>query len=136
LEALNLSSGILSLKISSDGYKLIKTSGVVNMYFTLFNLGELIHSPHFVFTLGIILRKQNIDLFKNNFGTFEKELFNLQQQGFSYKIKYKFTINNIFRDELKHFGVEIFICCDYSLSCTLLEISPSGDCFCCWCTVY
>jgi hypothetical protein len=42
------------------------------MYFTLFNLGELIHSPHFVFTLGIISGKEDIELFKNNFGTFEK----------------------------------------------------------------
>ena len=87
IKELDLTSGIISFKIGDDGYKLTNSTGAVNFYFTLFNLGELIHSPNFIFTLAVISGTENFELLQNNLQEFNTELTELQQRGIDLTIK-------------------------------------------------
>lgn len=84
---LDLSSNTIELKVGGDGFCLTRTSGQVNMYFTLFNLGQLIHSPRFVFTLLTANGIEDQELFKNNFMTLMEELKSLTDDGFDVNIE-------------------------------------------------
>lgn len=52
VDAMDLSNDSIELKFGGDDFKMSHTSGQVNMYLTIFNLGTLIHTPTYIFTLA------------------------------------------------------------------------------------
>lgn len=81
VEALDLLSGCIDIKFGGDGFRLTRASGQVNFYFTLLNLGRLIHSPEYVFTLLSWRGKENRESFEDNTELFIKEIEELISTG-------------------------------------------------------
>jgi hypothetical protein len=57
MEALDLSNGTLQIKFGRDEFRIVRGYNQMNLYFTLFNLGKLIHSSKYIFTLAFLKPK-------------------------------------------------------------------------------
>lgn len=88
MNALNLTDGTLKIKFGGDGFKMTCANGQVHFYFTIFNLGSLIHSPLFVFTLASFQGKETSDLVEKNLTL--DDIDKLQSQGID--LEYKFVM--------------------------------------------
>lgn len=84
---LDLKDKKLLFKIGGDGFRLSRGRDQVNMYFTLFNLGQLIHSPAYVFTLLALEGRETRELFGVNLSLFLEEFRQLKEKGTTVKIK-------------------------------------------------
>jgi hypothetical protein len=87
VEAMDLSTNCLEIKLGGDGFRMTRTSNHVNIYFTLFNLGTLIHSPVFTFTLASLNGKESKELLDNNLQLILEDLNKLQENGIDITIK-------------------------------------------------
>jgi len=93
-ESLTITDNLLEIKIGGDGFRLSRLIGAVDIYFTLFNLGPVIHSPEFAFLLGIFNISEEYESLKNNTQELISEIEDLSKNGMD--------INN------KHFKIDFF----------------------------
>lgn len=141
VEALDLSSGCIEIKLGGDGFRITRSGGQVNMYFTLFNLGKLIHSPQYVFTLATWGGKEKYEELESNLSELFMEVGEVIQEGVDIDVKYtiSFVYTNFCRIRQehikKHLKVEVFFCCDLGMTCEWLGLSNTANCFCPFCTV-
>jgi hypothetical protein len=92
VESMDLSTGSIDIKFGGDGFRMARSSSHVNLYFTLFNLGKLIHSPVYVFTLASLDGKESRSILKDNLRTILDDLTNLQQNGINIIFEYYYSI--------------------------------------------
>lgn len=88
VDALDLTTNVLELKFGGDGFHMAQTHKQMNIYLTLFNLGTLIHSPLYVFTLATIRGKESKQLLENNLPLMLQELDLLCKDGISIDVRY------------------------------------------------
>jgi len=92
MDAMDLSDFVIRIKLGGDGFKMTRANGEVNFYFTLFNLGTLIHSPLFVFTLGCFEGKEESSLLKDNLPPLLQDIDQLQVKGIYLPYRYSFFL--------------------------------------------
>jgi len=89
--AMNLEDNVLRLKIGGDGFHINRHQDCVNFYFTILNLGSLVHSPEYVFTLASIIAEESETTMQTNFGSFMQELASMMTDGIDLDIKIRFV---------------------------------------------
>ena len=87
-QLLNLTNNILEFKMGCDLFKLTRRETCINWYFTFFNLGELINSPQFVWTVAIFTGKEDQQNIRANLTNLIKELEDLLDNGYTFTSKY------------------------------------------------
>jgi hypothetical protein len=83
-------SHFLQLKIGGDGFHLSRWNEEVNFYITLLNLGELIHSPDFVWILSTYTGVENIESFQASLSKIVEEIENIAVSGIDIQLEYIF----------------------------------------------
>ena len=139
LQAMDLENNCLQLKIGGDGFHLSRYKNGLNFYFTLLNLGKLVHSPEYTFTLAILKADEKRDTFVNNLGPIIEEMKSLQATGIEVDIKTGYladfcSLTSLRNETTKRkFQIETFFCSDYKFLCLWLGLDVKRKYFCAFC---